>query len=236
MGNLVFGCINIGIGVRCIGGDHIMLNDNYFSTIDDETKAYFVGYLLADGCITKHHGVYRQIQLHLSSSDIKIVEKLKEVTESNRKIYISPNGERCMFRDSSDIMVSDLSKFGIVPCKTGNEQPDFSSIPGHLLNHAIRGLIDGDGWISIGQSCSGKRIISLGICGSKYTCEYVTHILSEKTGVSMLSASKVKDKDCYKLGYTNINDVKNIIRYLYNNATIGLTRKYNNAYKIMNMQ
>lgn len=235
MGNLVSDCINIGIGVRCIGGDPIMLNDTYFSKIDDEAKAYFVGYLLADGCITKHHGLYRQIQLHLSSKDIEIVEKLKEVTESNRKIYISPNGERCMFRDCSDTMVKDLAKFGIVPCKTGHEQPDFSSIPNHLLNHTLRGLIDGDGWISIGQSCYGKRIVSLGICGSKYTCKYVTHLLFEKVSVHILSASKVKDKDCYKLGYTSLDDVKNIIRYLYSNATIGLTRKYKNACEIMNM-
>ena len=55
-----------------------MLNGAYFKHIDTEAKAYLVGLLLADGCITKHHGVYRQIQLHLSTKDIEIVKLLAE--------------------------------------------------------------------------------------------------------------------------------------------------------------
>lgn len=211
-----------------------MLNDYYFENIDNEIKAYLIGFLLADGCITKHHGIYRQLQLHISTKDIEIAELLKNVTESTRKLYISPDGTRCMFRESSDIMVEHLSRFGIVPCKTGNEKPDFSLIHNSLIHHTIRGLIDGDGWISIGNY-NGRNIISLGICGSKYVCEYVTNLLSEQLGINILTASKVKDKNCYKLGYTSLVDVKQIIQFLYKDATVGLKRKYNNASVIMGM-
>ena len=212
-----------------------MLNDFYFSDIDTEAKAYFVGYLLADGCITKHNGEYRQIQLHLSIRDIDILNRLKEETESNRKIYISPDGNRCMFRDNSYIMAEDLARFGIVPNKTGLEDPDFSDIPTHLLRHTIRGLIDGDGWISISHTSTGRTVTSIGICGSEMTCRYVTEFLSFNVGVGVLKPSKVKNKNCYKLGYSSLLDNKAIIKYLYKDAEIFLNRKYEHALEILNM-
>lgn len=213
-----------------------MLNGAYFKHIDTEAKAYLVGLLLADGCITKHHGIYRQIQLHISSNDIYLAELLKEETESNRKIYISPNGERCMFRDSSDEMVRDLSRFGIVPNKTGNEQPNFNDIPDNLLHHTIRGLIDGDGWLSISNTSTGRVVTNVGLCGSYDTCFYVSQLLFNKLGVGPLSPSKVKDKDCYKIGYSSLSDNKKIIKYIYSNASVGLKRKYEKALDICNMQ
>ena len=212
-----------------------MLNDYYFEKIDSEEKAYFIGLLLADGCITKHHGVYRQIQLHLAIKDLEIVEKLKSITESTRKLYISPDRTRCMFRESSDIMVEHLSRFGIVPCKTGNEKPNFDSIPRELIRHTIRGLIDGDGWLSISNTYTGRVVTSIGICGSYYVCDYVTRLLNEEIGVSILTPSKVKDKDCYKIGYASLSDAKIIIEYLYSGATIGLSRKFERAKIIYQM-
>jgi len=212
-----------------------MLNDYYFENIDTEEKAYLIGFLLADGCITKHHGVYRQIQLHLSIKDFEIVELLKTETESTRKLYVSPNNERCMFRESSDIMVGHLSKFGIVPCKTGNETPNFSAIPGDLIRHTLRGLIDGDGWVSISDTYTGKSVTSVGICGSFQVCNYVTNKLHDELGVGILTPSKVKDKNCYKVGYSSLKDNKLIVKYLYDGATVGLKRKYEKAYIIYNM-
>lgn len=212
-----------------------MLNEYYFEKIDNETKAYFIGFLLADGCITKHHGIYRQIQLHLSIEDLEIVELLKDVTESTRKLYISPDNRRCMFRESSDIMVNHLSRFGIIPCKTGNETPNFDSITKELIRHTIRGLIDGDGWLSISNTRTGGVVTSIGICGSYNVCSYVTQLLSSELGISVLTPSKVRDKDCYKIGYSSLRDAKLIIEYLYSGAKVGLSRKYERAHIIYNM-
>lgn len=212
-----------------------MLNGAYFKNIDTEAKAYLVGLLLADGCITTNKGVYRQIQLHISSSDMYLAELIKNETESTRKIYISPKGDRCMFRDSSDEMTADLARFGIVPNKTGHEKPNFEDIPDELLNHTIRGLIDGDGWISISNTSTGRVVTSVGLCGSYDTCHYVSNLLYDKLGVGPLTPSKVKDKDCYKIGYSSLHDDKIVIEYLYKNASVGLKRKYDKALTIYNM-
>ena len=34
-------------------------NENYFETIDSEDKAYFLGFIFADGCITNDVKKYR---------------------------------------------------------------------------------------------------------------------------------------------------------------------------------
>ncbi len=63
-------------------------NDCYFSNIDTEDKAYFIGLLMADGSINKRRGEYTIVSLHTSIVDIDIVEKLKYFTQSENKIYI----------------------------------------------------------------------------------------------------------------------------------------------------
>jgi len=42
-----------------------------FSTIDTEEKAYWLGFLVADGCITAHKNGSRYIKLSLSIKDKK---------------------------------------------------------------------------------------------------------------------------------------------------------------------
>jgi hypothetical protein len=213
-----------------------MVDDYYFNNIDTEAKAYFVGYLLADGCINKStHGGYNVVQLHLSTKDIDIIYYLQEETSNTRKIYIDKDYTRCAYRATSQIMVDDLARFGIVPRKTGIENPDFSTIPDELMHHAIRGLIDGDGWISISNTSTGKIVTSLGICGSYETCQFVTNELAKRVDVGILSPSKVKDKNCYKIGYTSLSDAKTIINFLYKDSTVRLERKYNKAMEILGM-
>ena len=213
-----------------------MVNDYYFRNIDTEAKAYFVGYLLADGCINKStHGGYNVVQLHLSYKDIEIIELLQAETCNTRKIYVDKNYTRCAFRATSDIMVNDLARFGIVPRKTGCEHPDFSYIPSELLRHAFRGMIDGDGWLSISHTSTGKLSTSVGICGSFDMCQYFTQYISEVLGKNMLSPSKVKNKNCYKIGYSSLKDGKDIIRLLYGDSTIRLSRKYERAKEILNI-
>lgn len=211
-----------------------MLNDSYFETIDCEEKAYFIGYLLADGCITKSNGVYNQVQLHLAYKDYEIVEKLHEVTSCDNKIYVNPTYTRCMFRSISSKMVNDLAKYGITPNKTGQENPEFETIPNELIHHTIRGLIDGDGWICISDTLYGTKT-SVGICGSYDTCHFVTEKLHEEIGVKSLKVSKVKNKNCYKIAYSSLKDDKSIIKYLYADATIYLSRKYDKANEILSM-
>ena len=51
------------------------INQNYFEIIDTEEKAYWLGFLYADGSVTKD----RVITLQLSICDIEVVKNFNEV-------------------------------------------------------------------------------------------------------------------------------------------------------------
>lgn len=69
-------------------------------------------------------------------------------------------------------MKKDLEKYGIVPQKTYSvEMPQLDEI---MMPHLIRGMIDGDGWISY-------KSHQLGFCGNEKTVtqlkEYLVKLL-----------------------------------------------------------
>lgn len=214
----------------------MLLHEDYFSVIDTEAKAYLIGFLLADGCITRAStGEYKQVQLHISTVDYDIVNTLQRETGNTAKVYVSPENTRCMFRASSIKMTKDLAKFGIVPRKTGEETPNFSSIPTQLLRHTMRGLVDGDGWISIGESSTGKLTTSVGVCGSYMECLEFTEYVHNSLGLNLLHPSKVKGKNCFKLGYSSLRDGKIIVNNLYSDCRVVLKRKLAKAQELMRL-
>lgn len=211
------------------------VNDYYFSNIDSEDKAYFLGLLMSDGAILKgsHTSEYIRVSLHISQDDIDILVKFKECIGSSHTIFVGERFNDCALRFVSRQMVSDLFKYGITPLKTGSEKIIFDNIPVDLHRHVFRGLIDGDGWISLGFSNATSRSIqSVGLCGSQEICKQFTVAMHQALNVGVLNPSKVKDKNCYKLQYSSYPDVCSIVYYLYSNSTIYLQRKYNKAAEI----
>lgn len=210
------------------------VNDNYFHIINSEDKAYFLGFMMADGCILKgsHTSDYIRVGIHLNIKDIDIIEKFKYYTGSDHKIFIGDKFNDCALRFVSRKMIEDLTKLGVTPKKTGAEKLNLSGIELNMHRHIIRGLIDGDGWISFGNY-NGRDISSIGLCGSYYICDFVQSHFHEALGTGNLKVSKVKDKDCYKIGYSSLSDQKIIANYLYSNANVYLNRKYELAKLIM---
>src|ERR1035437_6505732 len=74
-------------------------NINYFETINSEDKAYFLGLLFADGCISGNC-----ISISLKISDKHILENFKKCINGNIKIheYISNKKSECV------ISISDV--------------------------------------------------------------------------------------------------------------------------------
>lgn len=208
------------------------VNHDYFSCIDTEDKAYFLGLLLADGTINKRREEYTIVSLHVSQQDIDIVEKFKHYTQSENKIYIGSKINDCALRITSRKMVNDLSKFGIIPQKTGKNTICVDDIPEDLIRHFIRGLIEGDGWYSISNTSTGRVVTSVGVCGDYNTCDFVQQWFQKILGTSPLKVSKVKNKNCYKIGYSSYDVGCRIVDYLYKDATVFINRKMEKAHEL----
>lgn len=205
------------------------LNDSYFEVIDDEHKAYWLGFIMADGCITRteKNGPYNRFEFNLKEDDIELLNLFQKDLESNYQIKIKQNVNKkrdicttiCNIRISSRKLVNSLIANEITPNKTGKEVLP-KTIPEQYIKDFIRGYFDGDGSLTINKSF---RICSSSIDILNSINKYLKNTLN-------ITFNVYEDKS-YKIPFFTIdsNNRKNnkiVLDHLYNNATIYLNRKY----------
>lgn len=122
-------------------------HEDYFSKIDTVEKAYWLGFLCADGNVSKD-GKYFQVKLH--SRDEPHLKKLSSVIGYHGKIHKYPavtnygSYEFVVLQVRSEQMNRDLVRHGCIPNKTVWLDPPLG-VPRGLHPHFIRGMVDGDG-------------------------------------------------------------------------------------------
>ena len=185
-------------------------NENYFSELLDEYRVYWIGFIMADGCIYKN-----SLQFNLHWKDRTHLEKFKKDIQAKNPIYHIRNACRLMI--SSKKICDDLSKFNIVPRKSLIAKTP-TNIPNNLIKHFWRGMIDGDGHlcIKVGKLPRYSYLL-LGLTGTKDIIE------------NFIKFTKVKRKPvihgnvftCSLGGFETLR----ITRLLYKKAKIYLDRK-----------
>lgn len=185
------------------------INDSYFEIIDTPTKAYWIGFILADGCIREHHGGYR-LEIELQTCDYNHLEKfLLHISSTHPIRQIRPNSFVVAITNAK--LCKDLIKLGITPRKTFTAQP--IEISSQLKRDYYRGLIDGDGCIHFDKSWA------LSLAGTKEIVTDFSKWLGCK-GKYVYPAP-----GCYTF-HKRSKSVVDILHKLYGNATIYLDRKY----------
>ena len=148
-------------------------NHNYFDQIDRSEKAYWLGMLLADGCISMENEVI--LSLHLR--DIETVRAFKLALGSQAQITIqkqlkSVRGCKPFWSTSAAIRVRSrrlcaaLAGYKILPRKTSDPRM-VEGIPPQFEQHFWRGAVDGDGWIVFGKRPNGSLQFIVGFTGGK---------------------------------------------------------------------
>lgn len=141
-------------------------NDDFFEIIDTERKAYWLGFMFADGNVSSR---MKDVSISLKESDTNhlikfgedigykgkgIVTKIKQSLDSySANLFYAKVSLR------SSKMALDLVSKGCIPNKSLDLQPPIS-LPKSLERHFIRGIVDGDGYIS------GSGLASLEIVGA----------------------------------------------------------------------
>jgi intein-encoded DNA endonuclease-like protein len=188
---------------------------NFFKEINTEKKAYWLGFLYADGCVHSHNC---GISLALHTKDAEHLELLKTSLNLTNKVQDvnGHNTKRLEFTDKQ--MHADLIKQGCVPNKSLILEPP-KNVPERLIRHFIRGLFDGDGSIYIRKS---PRIrCCFDISGSEKIISWV----KQKLDISNKTTTNKKVPTCYRITTSKIKKVYNLYTYLYKDATIFLPRK-----------
>ena len=190
------------------------INSNIFNIIDTEEKAYWLGFLYADGNISIKEN---RIELSLSEKDKEHLEKFKTFLSYKGNIYFKQKTKsyRILFRDSQ--IHKDLIKLGCIPRKSLILKfPIKKQVPKKLIFHFIRGYFDGDGYIR-----DSKSAIEITLLGTK---EFLRSILD----ILKININLKKDKrhleNTYYISLCGDN-ARNFGIFLYKNSTIFLERK-----------
>lgn len=206
------------------------LDKDYFEIIDTEEKAYWLGFIYADGCVRELKGK-ANVTIGLSLIDERHLEKFKECIKSNIPIhrYIHPKGlyETSRITVNSTKMAYDLIKLGCVPNKT-YKKISMPNINTDLKIHFIRGFLDGDGWISIKKSGVGG---SIGMVSNYSNILIDIQNILESNNISSILRQEKRGHFTLNIG-KKTEQIK-FIKLIYNNPKIYLDRKYENSKIIM---
>lgn len=212
-----------------------MINYNtlFFKQIDTELKAYLLGYIVADGCITIENrkdrpitSKIRRVQFQCAISDLQIIELIKSVIAPNNKIsYIKGKGNKqdyIKLRLANTEIVNDLiTLYDIQPRKTYHKEFQFPNIPQELKKHFIRGYFDGDGSV-------GKTHFSF-IFNSKYFLQQCLDIfLKEIPDLKYYIYEEDRHKTLYYSLHFSVNKKSRVdlFNFLYKDCNYKLERKY----------
>jgi LAGLIDADG-like domain len=191
-------------------------NEHAFSEIAEES-AYWIGFLMADGCI--HNG---KVQLTLGHKDAIHVAAFRSFLGSNHPIHKRP--EASTLAIPSRQLIDDLAKYGVVPRKT-----ETAKVIGLEDNrHFWRGVIDGDGSVSIYKT----RGAIIDLTGSyDLLCQW-SDFICEQIGVR-IKVSRRNGTPVYK-AVTSGSSARKLISLLYCPCSIALQRKLAMAQLIVN--
>jgi len=201
------------------------INLNFFKTWSDD-MAYVLGFIASDGCVSQDFwGNPTEIKIGLSSKDVDVLEKIKNMVNSNCKISkaIRNGYEYVFFSIARKSMAQDINSLGITPKKSLTLK--FPKIPQSHIKSFILGYFDGDGsvWESHNQ-------ISVSFTGTKEFLEVVrAYILREGYLKGHLGKHKSAPSGLtYRLCYHGNKGPMEILDWLYENSVESrrMNRKY----------
>lgn len=211
-------------------------NKDFFKKIDSELKAYVLGYLVADGCITIEHrkekpnNPIRRVQFQPSVDDLQVITLIRDVIAPTNKLTIitskrSNRKDTVKLRLACTEIVNDLMfLYNIKPRKTYDSLFRFPKMEKQYKRHFIRGFIDGDGSI-------GVRHFSM-ICNSKLFAEDILKEFLESVPdlKSYIYAENRSQTTYYSLHFSvNKKSRVDLFNFLYKDSNYRLSRKYDKA-------
>lgn len=196
-------------------------NENFFENIDTENKAYWLGFIYADGFVMPQ---YKRFTINLAQTDHDHLVKLSHDLESINQVkkfdhHIRKRGtcyKQSKISLQSEKLVSDLIDKGCLPNKTFKlTYPYWMDI--QLRRHFIRGYIDGDGCIMT-YLIRGEPKSQISILGTE---DMLIGIKNEMN----LTCNVCKRQNIFELRTGGNNLMRKIGVYLYKDATIFMDRK-----------
>lgn len=209
------------------------LNENYFQELDSKDKAYFLGFIYADGFITKRS--QGQSILGLTLAEIEPIDKFKKYIQTDKKVgyykktnSYSDKSYEYKLALISDKLVSDIEKLGVTERKTLTLT--FPDLKEDLIPHFIRGYFDGDGSVFLHKDSreeySENVYLGINICGTKEFLTALSKYLPFIKEGQCIYKEERKETNCWNLKLiSNIRSLE-LYHYMYKDCDdLYLSRK-----------
>ncbi len=199
-------------------------NYRAFQNIDSAEKAYWLGFIAADGCVFERE-TNGSVKLNIHQRDEEILIKLKNFLQSNVPIRhiiqndgFSNNTPMSRIDFNSLEMVQDFKQLGVPPKKSLILKPPL--IQEQYFLPYIAGYFDGDG--SIFQLKNNEWGIS--IEGTKEILEWINSILHISSILEQRNINS--DKNNYYIRCGGTKKPYEIMKKIYESTPVHLERKY----------
>lgn len=188
-------------------------NEEYFSKIDNPSKAYWLGFIYADGCIDR----YDRLHINLAEYDKNHLQKFLDELSSNIEIR-KRNGYINLSIKNKNI-VRDLYNLGVNYNKTYDSR--IPKIEDKYINHWLRGYFDGDGSIGLYKDKTMKYgympKANISVLSNDMT-KFISSILTSNN----IRHSINKDSKS-KINHINVRSISSILsffEFLYEDSNI----------------
>lgn len=219
------------------GSRKYLCDFSFFDVIDTEVKAYWLGFIAADGCVRND----RTFIVALAAKDRCHLERLKRDLQATYPLYdyystavtTDENGEKHRKRHpttslviSSQRMVAALVRQGVHPRKTKTLAfPSHSQVPRELMHHYVRGYFDGDGSIFNSEDrLTGKLYWGVCIISTLRFCAQLAAWFAMNR-ITAPAQYRKHGEIAYTIRYSRADDLCKIRALLYRDATVYLERK-----------
>ncbi len=190
---------------------------HFFDVIDTEEKAYWLGFIVADGHIEK---TGCGVSIELSKTDEEHLKKIasifsRELMYRNRKLKNRDTiYHQCSIYIGGRLVNQSLRKLGLTNRKSEELNGEILNyIPDCLFHHFVRGFFDGDGTIVKGRMFLYGNI------------NFLTALKQELENRTQLRFDITKNRSIFALYICSAHSVYIFKNYMYNDSTVFLHRK-----------
>jgi hypothetical protein len=204
-----------------------LLREDMFDVIDTEEKAYWLGFIYADGCVNKE---MTELSIGLSAVDAKHLEKFRDAISPGKPVYRDTRiaewkGNKKLSHKATLSIWSRKISLSLHDAGVSKERQEpeklFVAIPDRLFCHWLRGYFDGDG-------SAATHAYRIALVGEYKLLKWIESKLDEfvSTGNGRsIYYPKGKRKVVGSIYFCGRKVAKAIGNFMYREATVYMERK-----------
>jgi hypothetical protein len=207
------------------------LDSDFFKTIDTVDKAYWFGFILADGCIVESRSPALVINVQIADKEHlnQFLLALGSTHSVRLRLNKSRNTISARLAIHNNSLVDDLKKLGCIPLKStigtvvlGIQQP--------LFRHFARGYFDGNGTIGFYRRHSRLHKDGRPVIEPSWACAGSLSILQFFRSNIQIDLPWFPEKiqslpGCCRISISGLRKIQSLYDYLYSEAGPFLPRK-----------